>query len=521
LPPVLLYNYFCQLHSKSLNKLNVFGTDDFRYLMDVAFHLRPYSVPRGVTFLEHHDVVEEVSFLLRGTVKLYRSDRYSTGHAKKKKEDMTMLGQLSENNYLGDIEMQYKTLSFAEYVAAEECDFAAITVSTLTQILRSHPKHEQRFLSLTKQRREQLVQVFQSVVAPSELGGYVHNLLWIDGVARPKEEVWKMVSGSLTRHHVLTRRTGKGGKVEEVLECEEQLWRRGYIHPQNLVLPNWNAYIWLILLLQIAFYSTIFTFRVDSPVAEATVEALTDISLALDIFIRLRTGFLDSHGVLVTVQSEIFWLYSRMWLFPDILACVPFRFMFNAGPSSLLPEALKLIKLSRLSNMSELRGMEKLARLVEATFRVPPGLLELIKLIVSFITFAHIICCFWWLQSATRKRECWLNSPVTNLDLRFSPWIDQYVTSMYWVITTLSTVGYGDIVPVNTAERVLACFVMVMGGITFSIVVGRVSALLAIMDESKKKVIERTDEVRRGRQGTHARIDLSLSLPCLQQTLSS
>lgn len=43
--------------------------------------------------------------------------------------------------------------------------------------------------------------------------------------------------------------------------------------------------------------------------------------------------------------------------------------------------------------------------------------------------------------------------------LQQSVWI-RYVTSMYWSITTLTTVGYGDLHPVNTREMIFDIFYM-------------------------------------------------------------
>jgi hypothetical protein len=43
--------------------------------------------------------------------------------------------------------------------------------------------------------------------------------------------------------------------------------------------------------------------------------------------------------------------------------------------------------------------------------------------------------------------------------LEQSLWI-RYVTSIYWSITTLTTVGYGDLHPVNTREMIFDIFFM-------------------------------------------------------------
>ena len=40
--------------------------------------------------------------------------------------------------------------------------------------------------------------------------------------------------------------------------------------------------------------------------------------------------------------------------------------------------------------------------------------------------------------------------------------VEQYVNSLYWVITTTCTVGYGDFHPVNTNERIVVVFCMII-----------------------------------------------------------
>ena len=42
-----------------------------------------------------------------------------------------------------------------------------------------------------------------------------------------------------------------------------------------------------------------------------------------------------------------------------------------------------------------------------------------------------------------------------------------YGISVYWVTTVFSTVGFGDISPVNAIERALTCILMLTGAVVF------------------------------------------------------
>lgn len=44
----------------------------------------------------------------------------------------------------------------------------------------------------------------------------------------------------------------------------------------------------------------------------------------------------------------------------------------------------------------------------------------------------------------------------------------RYLTSMYWTITTITTVGYGDLSATNNIERIFCIIVMLAGVILFN-----------------------------------------------------
>ena len=56
--------------------------------------------------------------------------------------------------------------------------------------------------------------------------------------------------------------------------------------------------------------------------------------------------------------------------------------------------------------------------------------------------------------------------------------------SWYYALTTLATIGYGDLSPVNTNERVVSIFIMLVGVGVFSYVTGSFTDLVANYDKN-------------------------------------
>lgn len=53
-----------------------------------------------------------------------------------------------------------------------------------------------------------------------------------------------------------------------------------------------------------------------------------------------------------------------------------------------------------------------------------------------------------------------------------------YVLSLYWSVTTMLTVGYGDIVPYNNLEKIFTMFTMLLGCCLFAYVMSSIGGLV-------------------------------------------
>ncbi len=73
---------------------------------------------------------------------------------------------------------------------------------------------------------------------------------------------------------------------------------------------------------------------------------------------------------------------------------------------------------------------------------------------------------------------------------------DQYLNAMYWSITTLTTVGYGDVTPSTNLAKVFTMFVMVLGVGMYGFVIGNISQLLNDRNRYREKAREKIADLQ-------------------------
>lgn len=84
---------------------------------------------------------------------------------------------------------------------------------------------------------------------------------------------------------------------------------------------------------------------------------------------------------------------------------------------------------------------------------------------------------------------------------------EQYLVSFYWSLTTLTTVGYGDVTPVTDAERKYAVFALFAGALVFATVVRHAFAPPATQPRRRHAVARALDSPRRRRSSCARALD--------------
>ena len=263
--------------------------------------------------------------------------------------------------------------------------------------------------------------------------------------------------------------------------------------------------------------------RSRSPLAQALriTSLVVDAFFWVDIVCNFATAY-EVRGVLETSPRKIARRYLTGWFACDLVSTIPYEeIMISSGAAAGAAGAtgsaagaahavgiemasdaagyVKLLKLIRLVRLFRVMRLTRIFSRMDITLGLRTAQVTLVKHLIFIITIAHWYACLLYLvaQLENFSPRSWVNQvrPPIRTGPRYLG--EQYIAALYWSITTMATIGYGDIVPKTTFERVVITFVELTAVSFYAYAVTNVVTVIAGSNREAgrfKELIDETNE---------------------------
>jgi hypothetical protein len=230
------------------------------------------------------------------------------------------------------------------------------------------------------------------------------------------------------------------------------------------------------------------TFFDEEHVGWDTMDYVIDSLFLIDIVITLNSAYYEGND-LITSRRQITLNYLKTWFFLDILAIFPFEWVLSADSNqninayfklTRIPRIYRLIRMARMIQMVKKIRHNKYVERLQEYFQLNAGIRRVLTFLCTVIVCVHIMGCFWYY--AAKINDFGPQTWVHEYQLDPNDKGRLYVASIYWAVTTISTVGFGDIHAYNDLERLLSIVWMLLGAGFYSFTVGSLSSILATLD---------------------------------------
>ena len=147
----------------------------------------------------------------------------------------------------------------------------------------------------------------------------------------------------------------------------------------------------------------------------------------------------------------------------------------------------KLVKITRLMRVFKLMKSNSKTHLkkVGAKLKIGAGVEKLIFFFLILMLMCHFVCCI-WIFTAKQFHDHEDDEDPFELSTN---WIDAgdfgdlsvgqlYITSFYFSVTTITTVGYGDINGNSTVEYWICFFLHLIGVLSYSFAAGSLTTII-------------------------------------------
>lgn len=337
-------------------------------------------------------------------------------------------------------------------------------------------------------------------LARMRLQGYLLWLFILKDIRKYGTNAHLFNSFGKYRNDLVARFTAK---KRVCLTINEKRIKFGYLfNPDSSFSMIWNILVLFMLLYAFFLMPWVMAF-VDVELLDSwfITETSIDLIYFFDVIFTFNTAYYDLFGRIVTDRKKICFNYMKTTLILDLISIFPF-YLLEQG---VIVKSSHLIRIVRITSITRVLRGTKLAKLIKhftysetinqimKFLKLYRGAIRLLLLVFCVLVMSHFVACMWFYTAKLDNFST--NTWVARYNLIDAPLETKYLKSLYFSITILTTVGFGDIVPYTSAEMIL-CIVWMMLGIGFySTIISTISSVFSSLDSRRVIISEKINNI--------------------------